>query len=287
MVVTPVEIIRTGATLYRCLFVKLYGCIFVEQNKFNFMMPHIAVIVTDSERRILWVNDDFTTITGYTLPEVLGKKPSILQGSGSEKETIRRIRKGLESQIPFKDTITNYRKDGEAYPCKLMIHPIFNEQKKLTNFIAFEVDGSKVEKEEAIPLMQWNEKYSTSSLKGMKEVKLYYELKALMATEKTYLNPNLTLKTVAERLSTNTKYLSQVVNHQIGTHFQHFLNTYRVAEAQEKITNASFQNLTLFGIALQCGFKNKSTFYKVFKEVTGLTPREYIKREKIGGLIED
>lgn len=244
------------------------------------MMPHIAIIVTDADRRILWVNEDFTIITGYSLPEVLGKKPSLLQGPKSEKEVVRRIRKSLESQVSFKDTITNYRKNGEEYPCKLLIHPIFNEEKTLTNFIAFEVDGKEVENDEDIPLMQLTEKYSTSSLKGIEEVKLYSQLKMLMETEKPYLNPNLTLKTVADQLSSNTKYLSQVVNHHAGTNFQNFLNMYRVAEAKEKITNETFNNLTLFGIALHCGFKNKSTFYKVFKEVTNITPREYIKQQK-------
>lgn len=251
------------------------------------MVPHIAVIVTDSERHILWVNEDFTYITGYSLSEVLGKKPSILQGPNSERDVVRRIRKGLESQVPIKDVITNYRKNGEEYPCKLVIHPIFNENRKLTNFIAFEVDGNVVEEEENIPLLQMTEKYSSSSLKGIEEMKLYLQLKILMETEKLYLDPNLTLKQVADRLSTNTKYLSQVVNHHIGTNFQNFLNGFRVAEAKEKILQEEFNNLTLFGIALQCGFKNKSTFYKVFKEITGITPREYIKHTHKHALIED
>ncbi len=241
------------------------------------MVPHIAVIVTDSQRRIIWVNEDFTHITGYALSEVLGKKPNILQGAKSEQEVIRRIRKGLEDQMPIKDTITNYRKNGEEYPCKLVIHPIFDTERTLTNFIAFEVDGDEVEDEEALPLLQLNEKYSTSSLKGMEEMKLFFRLKALMETEKSYLDPNLTLKSIADRLSTNTKYLSQAVNHHTGTNFQHFINAYRIDEVKDKISSAAYRNLTLYGIALQCGFKNKSTFYKVFKEITGITPRDYLK----------
>lgn len=251
------------------------------------MVPHIAVIVTDAHRRILWVNDDFTLITGYTLNEVLGKKPSILQGPKSEKEAIKRIRRALENEMPFKEVITNYRKNGEEYPCKLVIHPIFDEQRALTNFIAFEVDGNQVENDYEVPLVQLNEKYSTSSLKGMEELKLYFRLKSLMETEKPHLDPNLTLKSIADRLSTNTKYLSQVVNHHLGANFQNFLNGYRVAEAKEKIASGEFNNLTLFGIALQCGFKNKSTFYKVFKEVTGQTPREYLKHNYHGVFMED
>ncbi len=243
------------------------------------MIPHIAVIITDTQRRILWVNDDFTAITGYTLSEVLGKKPSLLQGPGTEAEAIRRIRKALEAQSSIKDELTNYRKNGEAYSCKLVIHPIFDHLKQLVNFIAFEVDGNKVKDDSNIPLLQLHGKYSSSSLKGIEELQLFDRLRSLMSNEKPYLNPDLTLKSIADRLATNTKYLSQVVNNQSGTNFQHFVNCYRVAEVQDKIRSGEFDNLTLFGIALQCGFKNKSTFYKVFKEVTGITPREYMRDE--------
>ncbi|MCB9287048.1 MAG: helix-turn-helix domain-containing protein [Lewinellaceae bacterium] len=241
------------------------------------MIPNIAVILTDAERKILWVNDDFTQITGYTLTEVIGKKPSLLQGPGTEREAITRIRRNLEHEVAFREEITNYRKDGEAYLCKLVIHPVFNRNQQLTNFIAFEVDGDLVNELEDIPLLQLQEKYGSSSLKGVEEVKLFFRAKMLMEKEKLFLDPDLSLKDVADRLHTNTKYLSQVVNHHAGHNFQHFLNTYRVKEVKAKITADVFRNLTLFGIALQCGFKNKSTFYKVFKEIAGLTPKEYIK----------
>ena len=240
------------------------------------MLPNVAVILTDKHRKILWVNHDFTVITGYTLSEVIGKKPGeLLQGPGSEIEAIRRIRKALDNEIPIKDSITNFRKDGEAYECKLVIHPIFDKEKGLTNFIAFEVDGDKVTEDDEIPLMKLDGKYSSSSLKGIEEVKLYFRLKELLQNERLYLNPNLTLKNVADRLATNTKYLSQVVNHHSGHNFQYFINTYRVSDAKESILSKKYENLTLYGIALQCGFKNKSTFYKVFKEITNQTPREF------------
>lgn len=241
------------------------------------MMPNIAVILTDAQRRILWVNDDFTEITGYTLTEVIGKKPSLLQGPGSEKDAIQRIRRGLEHEIAFREEITNYRKNGESYMCKLVIHPVFNREQQLTNFIAFEVDGDVVKDTENLPLLQLQEKYSSSSLKGAEEVKLFFRVKTLMEKDKLYLDPNLSLKDVADHLHTNTKYLSQVVNHHAGCNFQHFINAFRVKEVKAKLTSEDLDNLTLFGIALQCGFKNKSTFYKVFREISGQTPKEFIK----------
>ena len=101
-------------------------------------------------------------------------------------------------------------------------------------------------------------------------------MRILMEKDQYFLDSNLTLKTVADLLGTNTKYLSQVVNNQGGCNFQQFVNSYRVNQVKEKIESNDYQNLTLFGIALQCGFKNKSTFYKVFKEALGITPREFM-----------
>lgn len=74
------------------------------------MVPSIAIVLTDAKRKIIWVNDGFTKMTGYSLPEVVGKKPSILQGPESESNVIERIRKCLDRKIPLKEYITNYRK---------------------------------------------------------------------------------------------------------------------------------------------------------------------------------
>jgi PAS domain S-box-containing protein len=241
------------------------------------MVPNIAVILTDAARQIIWVNEDFTKITGYALNEVVGKKPSLLQGPASEREAIRRIRQNLNNQVSFKDEITNYRKNGDAYLCKLVVHPVFGIDNGLINYIAFEVDGDHVTDDDILPLLKVDEKYRSSSLKGVDEIKLFFRMKRVIEEEQLYLDPDLTLKMVADHLHTNTKYLSQVVNHHASCNFQQFINCYRVEEVQRKITGDDFSHLTLFGIALQCGFKNKSTFYKVFKDITGMTPKAYLK----------
>ena len=240
------------------------------------MLPHIAVILTDSSRKILWVNDDFRQITGYELSEVYGKKPSILQGPDSDPTTITRIREKLNEGISVKEEIINYRKNGEKYICKLVIHPVYNDSEELTNFIAFEVDGNIIHDEVVLPLLRLQHRYQTSSLKGTDELKLYYTLLDYFKNDKPYLNPNLTLRAVSDHLNTNTKYLSQVVNNQAGANFQIFVNRFRVQEAKSKLNDPNYSNLTLFGVGLVCGFKNKSTFYKVFKELTGKTPRQYV-----------
>lgn len=239
-------------------------------------MYHVAVILTDAQKNIVWVNDDFTFITGYHLTEVIGQSPGrLLQGPGTEPEAVERIRQGLRSGESFRDTLTNYRKNGEAYPCKLVIHPIYNPAGDLVNFIAFEVDGSKVENEERIPLMRLNNKYRSSSLRGRDELELFDRIRRVIEQNELYADPTLSLSRLAQMVDTNTKYLSQVINHCSGYNFQGFINHYRIEAVKRRLRQGDHQNLTFYGIAQICGFKNKSTFYKVFKDMTDQTPKDY------------
>ena len=237
------------------------------------MQPRIAVILTNAERQILWVNDEFSLITGYSLGEVVGKKPSLLQGPKSQQPVVERIRKALSQHIPVKEDIINYRKNGAYYHCRLVIYPVFDIEGTLTNFIAFEADLAELKGQEEPPLLQLRSKYSSSHLKQGDEMRLFHELKNTLEEKRLYLIPDLKLSDLSSILSTNTKYLSQVINSQAGMNFIQFINEYRIKKVLEAFKSGTQEQLTLFGIGLQCGFKNKSTFFKVFKESTGMTPQ--------------
>ncbi|MEL6143057.1 MAG: helix-turn-helix domain-containing protein, partial [Bacteroidota bacterium] len=73
------------------------------------------------------------------------------------------------------------------------------------------------------------------------------------------------------------KYLSQVINHFTGDNFLSFVNSFRVEAVKKRIAMGEHRELTFFGVAQQCGFKNKSTFYKVFRDHTSQTPNGYAK----------
>ncbi len=240
----------------------------------------IAVILTDRKGSIKWVNEDFTKITGYDLKEVKGKKPSILQGKNTEPEVVESIKNALSNLQPIKTEITNYRKNDEEYLCKLVIYPLFDENQELTNFLAFEIDGDKIKNDKEIGILQLNPRYSKSSLSNTKALDIFIRLNTLFENEKVYLNSELKLKELAERLGTNTRYLSQVVNKETGCNLIHFINEFRIKEAKKKIIDPGYRHLTTFGIAQHCGFRNKSTFYKVFKEFEGVTPKDFVRNLK-------
>lgn len=120
-------------------------------------------------------------------------------------------------------------------------------------------------------------KYQSSSLKMSDARALVDRLDSLMAKEQLYLRSKLFLSDVARQLNTNTKYLSQAINLCCASNFHQYINEFRVKEIKRKLDSKDHMQFTYFGIAQKCGFKNKSTFYKVFKDLTGVTPGEYIE----------
>lgn len=99
----------------------------------------------------------------------------------------------------------------------------------------------------------------------------------LMEDDKLYLQPELNLSDIANRLKTNISVLSGVVNNAFGKNFNDFVNEYRVKEFQERIVLPENKNITLLGIAFDCGFNSKATFNRSFKKFTGKSPKEFLE----------
>lgn len=100
-----------------------------------------AVIVADRLGRIEWVNDAFTTITGYTLEESIQKTPgSLLQGPGTDPESRVVLRNAIDQKIKAEVTLVNYRKSGEPYHAQIQIYPLFDAKGNHTNFISLQRD---------------------------------------------------------------------------------------------------------------------------------------------------
>ncbi|GCC50482.1 hybrid sensor histidine kinase/response regulator [Chryseotalea sanaruensis] len=110
-----------------------------------------AVIVTDIEGRITWVNKGFERITEYTLIEVMGQKPGhLLQGPNTDKATSKYMGDCIKNSQGFRVEILNYSKSGREYWLDIEVRPIHNSQHKLTGFMAIEqdiTDQKKVELE--------------------------------------------------------------------------------------------------------------------------------------------
>ena len=96
----------------------------------------------------------------------------------------------------------------------------------------------------------------------------------LMEVEKLFLHPNLDIRMLESKLNLNAKQISEVLNVGLEKNFYRFINEYRVEEFKKKVKSNT--NLTLYGVALECGFNSKATFQRVFKEVSGIRPSEFV-----------
>jgi AraC-like DNA-binding protein len=99
----------------------------------------------------------------------------------------------------------------------------------------------------------------------------------LMAVEKVYLNENLSLRDVALQLKSEPNLISFILNNHLNRNFYDFVNHYRIEEVKNRLKDPRYSHLTLLGIGLESGFNSKTTFNRVFKQVTGMTPTEFQK----------
>jgi PAS domain S-box-containing protein len=100
-----------------------------------------AVIITNNLGLVEYVNPGFSKMTGYTLNDVIGKKPGeVLQGPDTNKETIARIKAALNKREPIYEEILNYDKHGSSYWVSIAINPVFDEQGELEKYISVQAD---------------------------------------------------------------------------------------------------------------------------------------------------
>ncbi|MEG4323524.1 MULTISPECIES: PAS domain S-box protein [unclassified Microcoleus] len=136
-----------------------------------------AVLITEAEPidepgpRILYVNPAFTRMTGYTLEEVLGKTPRILQGEKTNRASLDRIRRALKTWQPVRVDLINYRKDGTEFWVELSIVPIADESGWFTHWVAVQRDISDRKLAEAA-LQQLNELLEMRVLQRTRELEI-------------------------------------------------------------------------------------------------------------------
>lgn len=108
-----------------------------------------------------------------------------------------------------------------------------------------------------------------------KDRQILEALQRLFELDKVYLESDLTIEALAQRLGTSRNVLSKVVNHHLGRTFPALLNQYRINEAVRLLTEGKSQNYTIEAVAQMSGYNNRQVFYSAFKKETGITPTEF------------
>lgn len=112
---------------------KLYLLSLIAEKNIN------AVVISDVEGKIEWVNSSFEIMSGYSKKELIGIKPgNLLQGAESNPETIDYLKNQISKGQPFNCEIVNYSKSGEKYWVKIQGQALYNNRGEIVRYFAIE-----------------------------------------------------------------------------------------------------------------------------------------------------
>ena len=124
-------------------------------------------------------------------------------------------------------------------------------------------------------LIQETKKYADSPLSEPEKDRLARKIDAYMESVRPYENPDLSLIRLAKGLGLSPKKLSQILTEVYKTNFYRFINRYRIRDSMALLGSRESRGRTILDILYSVGFNSKSTFNAAFKDIAGMSPREY------------
>lgn len=147
----------------------------------------------------------------------------------------------------------------------IMYQGIFSTDKKISQLVVPPATGE----------------YKNSGLKEADALYYHQHLTEVMETQKPYLEPKLSLSTLADYLDISPNHLSQVINQYEEKNFYDYINEHRVQEFKKRALKPENKNYSILAIAHDSGFNSKSSFNQVFKKIVGKTPSQYLNIHKV------
>lgn len=117
--------------------------------------------------------------------------------------------------------------------------------------------------------------YVSSTLTNVDCDAVLSRLDALMAADRIYVDPDLSLPGLAERLGLSTHQLSELINARLGKSFSRYLRELRIGAARAMLRDEP--SASVLSVGLSAGFTSQSNFYEAFREIEGMTPGQYRK----------
>ena len=109
----------------------------------------VLITTADDHNTLIYVNDEFTNITGYSKEEVIGKNCKFLQKDDLQAKEIHILKEGLKNRKKVQVEIRNYKKDGTLFYNLLSVSPVYDYENNLTNFVGIQKDITVDKKQEA------------------------------------------------------------------------------------------------------------------------------------------
>lgn len=249
------------------------------------IIKNSAHSLSESAKRLKRYNEAYNYFVDYNTikdslynTEFLGKLQNLEYKLHYEKEKMM-----MENKIEKKNILIEKEKQRIRLGCGILVLII------LIMIIVF-ADYLKIKKKNRLLFSRTLELTKTEQLKDRKEdelldnpadeqkqeytpdKELQKKLEIIMKKQKPYCNCDLTIDMLADMLNTNRTYLSRLINETCKCNFNTWLNRYRVKEARLLLIQGKYNDYSIEGIGKEVGFNSKTTFFRVFKEQTGITP---------------
>lgn len=130
-------------------------------------------------------------------------------------------------------------------------------------------------------------KYQQSSLSQDQMAPQLTRLQQLMAQERLYQDPSLSLQGLSAKMGLSSKQLSQLINQTQGENFSRYIARHRIAAATQLLSDPAYAHYKIAAIAFESGFNSISTFNSTFKRLTGQTAAAYRKQQAAPGAAKD
>ena len=132
-----------------------------------------------------------------------------------------------------------------------------------------------------IEIIKGREKNEKGVLIEKSQKELLNRILTIMEDISVICNTDFSIEKLAELTNSNQKYISMAINDSLKKNFRTFLNEYRIREAQRLFALPDTSSYTIEYVAHQVGFKSRSNFSDVFKDITGVSPYFYAKSLRI------
>ncbi|MDO8208079.1 MAG: EAL domain-containing protein [Gallionella sp.] len=138
---------------------------------------HDGVVITDTTPRILVVNEAYTTITGYSAEDAIGKNPNIISSGRAGKDFYEAMWASVLKDGYWQGEVWNRRKNGECYPQLLTISTIYDDEQKPVRYVGVFADITQLKENQAkLEFMAHHDPLTKLPNRSLAESRLEHEI---------------------------------------------------------------------------------------------------------------
>ncbi|MEM1407136.1 MAG: helix-turn-helix domain-containing protein [Bacteroidota bacterium] len=224
----------------------------------------IPLVIVDNNSSIIFANQKVRDLLGYSFKELEGRAISAIVSSDDLNSINNIFLLEQREAATFKsEFVFKMKKGGKVWA---EIEAITSKNWYNSTSAIFYLTDYKVSVENSM---------NTSDTQHLIKQKIH----ELLYHKKVYLDPNLSIRSLANSLGISERYASMMIKQIFNKNFREVVNALRVSAVKEMMNDISYSNYSILSIGLEAGFNSKSTFHSVFRKYTGMSPAEHQKMQ--------